>query len=270
MTAPGTTVSAQDPKKYWGKFLGVETYKIEWYAKRMLYKFLGIKLPKLQDQRDYWQRRGQVYYDEIANSGYLDREVFFQDMLVDCLRGLEFDSFFEAGCGFGWNVGRVKREFPKVRVGGLDFSYTQLLNSHRFLEGLDIGVANGDATRMPFTDNAFDVGFSLGVFMNIHPDKIRLALKELLRVCGKYVIHIEYDENNTTPELRDKRAPKTNIVSHDYPALYRELGAEVLEFRTYKDFGVAYNEHVRSVTSDLDRWEGFEGPEKYTFTVVKV
>ena len=269
MTTENMTTANVDPKTYWGKFLGIETYKIEWHAKRLLYKVLGVTLPKLQDQRDYWLRRGQVYYDEIAASGYLDREVFFQDMLVDALRGLEFDSFFEAGCGFGWNIGRVKREFPAARVGGLDFSYTQLLNSQRYLEGLDIGVANGDATCMPFADNAFDVGFSLGVFMNIHPDRIRLALKELLRVCGRYIIHIEYDENNTTEALREKRAPKTNIVSHDYPALYRELGAEVLEFRTYKDFGAAYDEHVRSVTSDLDRWEGFEGPEKYIFTIVK-
>ena len=70
--------------------------------------------------------------------------------------------------------------------------------------------------------------------------------------------------------MREKRAPKTNIISHDYPALYEELGAEVMDFRSYRDFGAAYDEHVRKVTSNLDRWEGFEGPEKYIFTVIKV
>lgn len=265
-----TTTERIEPIDYWKKVFGIETYKIEWHFKRLLYKVFGITLPKLASQQDYWQRRGQVYFDEISSSGYLDREVFFQNMLVESLMGIDFTSFFEAGCGFGWNIGRVKQEFPETFVGGVDFSLTQLLNSHRYLEGMDVPVVNGDACHMPLNDNAFDVGFSLGVFMNIHPDNIRTALSEMLRVCGKYIIHIEYDQDNTTPELREKRAFKTNIVSHDYRALYKELGAEVVEFRTYKDFGSAYHAHAKRVSSDLDRWEGFEGPEKYVFVVVKV
>lgn len=257
------------PKAHWKSFCGIELFKVEYKFKEFLYKTFGISLPKLRDQKDYWAWRGEAYCDEILASGYLDREVFFQDMLVDALRRIEFTSFFEAGCGFGWNIGRVKREFPSTFVGGVDFSLPQLRNSRRYLEGLDIPVANGDACRMPLRDNAFDVGFSLGVFMNIHPDKIRSALSEMLRVCGRYVIHIEYDAGHTTPELREKRAFKTNIVSHDYAALYRELGGKVVEFATHLDFGDAYRAHARSVSSDLDRWEGFEGPEKYIFILVE-
>lgn len=266
---PENNLGLESPRQYWGKFLNIETYKIEWHVKRLLYKLFGVKLPKLADQRDYWRKRGEVYHDEITSSGYLDREVFFQDMLVDVLRDMEFSSFFEAGCGFGWNIGRVKREFPETFVGGVDFSFSQLRHTRVHLQGLDAPVVNGDATSMPLKDNAFDVGFTLGVFMNIHPNKIRVALGEMLRVCSKRVIHIEYDERHTTRRLRQKRAFKTNIVSHDYVSLYRELGAKVLDFRTHEDFGDAYREHERRVTSDLDRWEGFEGPEKYVFLVVE-
>ncbi|KKM02268.1 hypothetical protein LCGC14_1786150, partial [marine sediment metagenome] len=31
------------------------------------------------------------------------------------------------------------------------------------------------------------------------------AIDEMIRVCGKYIVHLEYDENNTTDELRKKR-----------------------------------------------------------------
>ncbi len=255
--------------QYWKKVAGVDLFKVEYYAKYLLYKLFGVKLPKLKDQRDYWSERGRVYMDEITSSGYLDREVFFQDMLIDELRGLDFDSFFEAGCGFGWNIRRVKEEFPEVRIGGVDFSLSQLKNSRRYTEGLDIPVVNGDACRMPLKDDAFDVGFSLGVFMNIHPDKIEAAVKEMLRVCGKYVIHLEYDENHTTPELKEKRSFKTNIVSHDYSRLYRQWGGQVVKFLTHQDFGDAYRRHEQRIVTDLDRWEGFEGPEKYIFIVIK-
>lgn len=264
---PQTKPSAAED--YWSKFLGIETYKLEWHAKRLLYSLFGITLPKLRDQRHYWQRRGEVYLDEITSSGYLDREIFFQNMLIDFLGGVPFSSFFEAGCGFGWNIGRVKREFPNAFVGGVDFSRSQLTNARRYLQGAEIPLVNGDACAMALKDKAFEVGFSLGVFMNIHPARIRAALAEMLRVCSRCVVHIEYDENNTTPALREKRAFKTNIVSHDYRGLYRELGAKVVEFRTHADFGEAFRAHARTTTSRLDRWEGFEGPEKYIFLVVE-
>lgn len=259
---------AADQNRYWKRFLGIDLFKVEFLFKKYLHKFLGITLPKLKDQRDYWFRRGQVYRDEIISSGYLDREKFFQDMIMDELGGLEFESAFEAGCGFGWNVRRVKKEFPDARVGGLDFSRTQLGASKEYMQGVDVPVFCGDNCMMPLRDNSFDVGFSLGVFMNIHPDRIMDAVREMVRVCGRYVIHLEYDKDNTTPELREKRAFKTNIISHDYAALYKQVGCKVVKFLTYKDFGPAYREYQKKVSSGLDRWEGFEGPEKYIFIVV--
>ena len=78
----------------------------------------------------------------------------------------------------------------------------------------------GDACNMPFKDDAFDVGFTLGVYMNVHPNKIDKAIDEMIRVTAKYIIHIEWDQENTTRKLREKRAFKTNIVSHDYKYLY--------------------------------------------------
>jgi len=260
----------KNEKNYWKSIFGIEKFKIKYYLQLFIYKLFSVKLPKIKNQKKYWQDRGQVYMDEINSSGYLDREIFFQNMLFDFLRKTEFDSFFEAGCGFGWNVRRVKEEFKDVRVGGLDFSITQLQNSKKYLENNNITVVNGDNCSMPFKDNAFDIGFSLGVFMNIHPDKIKLALKEMIRVCKKNIVHVEYDESNTTDELREKRAFKTNIISHDYKLLYKELGMEIKHFYTYNDFGDQYKIHENSITTGLNRWEGFEGAEKYIFIIVEV
>ena len=43
----------------------------------------------------------------------MKREKFFQDLLLNNIKGLKFDSAFEAGCGFGWNINRLKNEFPE-------------------------------------------------------------------------------------------------------------------------------------------------------------
>jgi len=261
---------SMDTQKYWKSIFGIDIFKIEWYFKYFLYKTLGLKLPKLKEQRGYWTRRGEAFMQEILSSGYLEREMYFQNILIHELSAITFESCFEAGCGFGWNIRRVKEDFPDKKVAGLDFSVTQLNNSKSYLFNQDCPVGNGDICHMPFQDNAFDVGFSMGVCMNIHQDKIKGALQEMIRVCGKTIIHIEWDENHTTRKLREKRAFKTNIISHNYQALYESLGKKVGKLLTYRDFAKAYREHQISISKSLHRWEGFEGPEKYIFIVIEL
>lgn len=254
---------------YTNTFFGIERFKIENFLKRSAHA-LGLRLPKLKDQKRYWNDRGDHYMGLVQEGGVLDREVFFQDLLIERLRELGFTSAFEAGCGFGWNIRRVKEEFPHSRVGGVDFSFGQLRNARRYMEGMEKRLAMGDNRAMPFADNAFDVGFSVGVYMNIHGDDIETALGELIRVSGKYIIQFEYDENHTTPELREARAFKTNIVSHDYAGLYEKLGQRVVDFRTFEDFGEAFRAHMEKVDTDYRLSTAFEGAEKYVMIVVEV
>jgi ubiquinone/menaquinone biosynthesis C-methylase UbiE len=258
-------------QEYWKKFLGIEVFKIDHYFKSFLYRLLKIRLPKLRCQKDYWADRGRFYMNDIFSSGYLEREAFFQDMLVGELKNLEFESLFEAGCGFGWNIKRVKDDFSPMRVGGVDFSLPQLGNlKKKYMSSDKAQVSCGDATKMPFCDNAFDIGISVGVFMNIHPSKIQDAIKEMTRVSKKYIIHLEYDDNHTTKELKEQRAIKTNIVSHDYKTLYQNLGKKTITFKTHTDFSDEYYQYQKKISSRYKFWIPFEGPEKYIFIVVEV
>jgi ubiquinone/menaquinone biosynthesis C-methylase UbiE len=257
-------------KPYWRKICGIEDFKVQYKFKELLYRCFGLTLPKQRCQRRYWDRRAVSYMDEVFDLGYHDREVFFQDMLVDSLRDLKFDSYFEAGCGFGWNIRRLKAAFPAMRGFGLDFSFTQLhANARRYLSGCDLPLVNGDNRFMPFKDKSIDVGVSLGVFMNIHPHNIRRALSEMCRVCRKRIVHLEWDETHAGEALRRQRAFKTNIISHDYAALYREMGRRVTQVRTWRDWIGSYEDFRAGVKSRDLRWEGFEGPDKYVLVVVE-
>lgn len=256
------------------RILGIEKFKLDFYLKTLFYKFMRMTFPKLKTQYEYWAYRGKDYMDSFFGSDYIKLEIFFQNMLVEELKRLEWGSFFEAGCGFGWNITRVKQEFPGSRVGGVDFSLPQLYSGRsryhsRFPE---ISTTGGDATNIPYVDDAFDVGFSLGVFMNIHPTLIRKAISEMIRVSKKYIIHLEYDEAHATNQLREKRRPKTNIISHDYEALYKEVGGSrvaIEKFLDHRDFGGACKAFTESQQIRFSRWEKWEGPSKYIFIVIK-
>ena len=96
--------------------------------------------------------------NEFFDSKYEKREIFFQDLLLNNIKGLKFDSAFEAGCGFGWNINRLKNEFPEKKIGGLDFSNTQLENAKNYCSK-EIEFFKGDICDMPIKDNYFDLGF---------------------------------------------------------------------------------------------------------------
>lgn len=129
-------------------------------------------------------------------------------------------------------------------------------------------VVNSDAYNMALKDKSFDIGFTLGVYMNIHHKRIGQAIDEMIRVSRKYIIHFEWDQDNTTPELKERRVFKTNIVSHNYRKLYEERGKKIIVFRTYKDFQDKFYQNFSSVKVSL--WENFEGPGKYVVIVVKL
>ena len=257
-------------KDFWNKkFFGIENYKLDFYFKEFLYNFFRISLPKYKSQENYWKSRGNVYMNEFFESKYEKREIFFQNLLFENVRNLNFESAFEAGCGFGWNIKRLKDEFPSKRIGGLDFSETQLLNAKEYCKKSNIELFQGDICNMPFEDNFFDLGFSVGVFMNIHTSKINDAIKEILRVSKKYVLHLEYDENHAEKFLMQKRKFKTNIVSHDYKNLYERHNAKVIKFMNYKDFLEEHSSFMKSINDKLETWENWEGPSKYILILVE-
>jgi hypothetical protein len=87
----------------WKRIFGLEWFKIDYTLKRWLYRLFGLTMPKLKDQSEYWMRRGLVYREEILNSGYLEREVFFQNLIMDrigrCIGG------GGGGGGWAWGLG---------------------------------------------------------------------------------------------------------------------------------------------------------------------
>jgi ubiquinone/menaquinone biosynthesis C-methylase UbiE len=255
-------------KKSWGKkILFIETYKINFLLKKFLWKVLKITLPKLKDQEDYWKGRGQVYREEFFDSGYVDREIFFQDQFIKILKDLEFDSILELGCGFGWNLNRIKKEL-NVNISGIDFSNTQLDNAKIFLENdSKIDLKQGNIAKLPYKDNSIDILFSFGVFMNLHKDLVNEAIDEAIRVSKRHIIHVEPVNEFYTKKLLENRIFKTNIISHNYINLYKERGLKLEKFLSYKDLENDHSMFLEKIKSSFKRWEPMEDCSKYTYSV---
>lgn len=97
----------------------------------------------------------------------------------------------EAGCGTGRLCCLLAREFPDIRVTGIDVSQNSLRTGNYVKDYFSIPNVNfreGDVFKIPFPDEHFDVVYNEGVIEHFSTDNIPNyldAIKEMVRVVKK-------------------------------------------------------------------------------------
>jgi SAM-dependent methyltransferase len=130
-------------------------------------------------------------YDKYASTNPLERRMMagFLRALDAMLDGRAPSRILEIGVGEGEVMARVHTRFPDVAVIGLDLP-DEHLAEHWHRAGLP--CCFGDATRLPFPDDAFDLVLAIEVLEHIpDPDA---ALAELARVGrGELIASVPFE-----------------------------------------------------------------------------
>lgn len=104
--------------------------------------------------------------------------------LIRQARILHPRTILEAGCGEGFILERLYRANIGEKTVGIDFLEKAISIGKKERPHLDLRVA--DVYKLPFKDNSFDLVICSEVLEHLkEPEK---ALKELQRVCKRYVI----------------------------------------------------------------------------------
>lgn len=126
------------------------------------------------------------------------------------LRG-KYSPILDVGCGEGLYASLLSSSC------GIDINRKRLKLAKKY----GATVAQGDLLKLPFTDKTFEASYTMQVLMHIPDHLIIQALKELLRVTQKKILHIEAYK-------RRKRKLATHCFNHDLENLYLKLGAEMV------------------------------------------
>jgi SAM-dependent methyltransferase len=130
-------------------------------------------------------------YDKYASTNPLERRMMagFLRALDGMLEGLAPSRILEIGVGEGEVMARVRTRFPDVAVIGLDLP-DEHLAEHWHRAGLP--CCFGDATRLPFPDDAFDLVLAIEVLEHIPTPAAALA--ELARVGrGELIASVPFE-----------------------------------------------------------------------------
>ena len=116
---------------------------------------------------------------------------------------LKLDSILEVGCNVGNILRLLHKEGQAKFFYGVEIQPYAVQKAHRLSPKLNI--IEGSALDLPFKDAYFDLVYTSGVLMHIHPRDIKTVLREIYRASKKYIWGFEsYEDGYEETEYRGR------------------------------------------------------------------
>lgn len=184
----------------------------------------------------YYKRpnnKGNIF----KNRGTLFQLFAFRKSLIDALNGLNItidEKILDVGCGNGGTLRQlIEFGFKPQNIYGIDTSQERINDCASRYPNLWLYL--GDASKMPYEDNFFDIVLESTLFIELTDDEISKKIAdEMVRVCkpNGYILLIDWRYSYFHPEkkaLDKKRISKlfgssTELVGVKYGALIPQVG----------------------------------------------
>lgn len=102
------------------------------------------------------------------------------------------DKILDIGCGKGFLMYDFTKVVPGIEVYGIDISEYAIRNAKEEAKGR---IRHGNATSLPWPDNAFDLAVSITTLHNLHCYDLDKALREMQRIAKQKYLCVESYRN---------------------------------------------------------------------------
>lgn len=158
---------------------------------------------------DYWIKRGKIYYDKFTRDDNTQRE---ENSLIDYLKTIQFESVLEYGCGFGRITKLLLDNFEIKQYKAFDLSSDQINNAKKLCDNYNVDF---EVSSIQDYDDLkkYDLVMGVEILMHVPPELITTAVKKLSTFSKKYLINVDYYENQ----------PNTTLAKHNFLHPYEEI-----------------------------------------------
>lgn len=168
-------------------------------------------------QEKFWAE--QYARDYIARNSAFDNALGVQawrKMLASAERPIR--NFLECGCNIGRNIGQLATALPEAQPSIIEISrpaFEFVTSQHSFGHAFNGAILDADLPQQ-----AFDLVFTMGVLIHIHPDQLLAHMARMHAFSSRYILMGEYF--NRTPTMIEYRGEKDRLFKRDFGKLFAE------------------------------------------------
>jgi spore coat polysaccharide biosynthesis protein SpsF len=188
------------------------------------------------EQETFWAGEFGDAYTERNRSATEPLKKLFDQIL----RGREIRSLIEFGANRGLNLIALKDLFPKAGISAVEIN-PAACGCLTAIGGIELFQRSMLGFSQPRT---WDLAFTKGVLIHIHPDDLRQAYEVLYRSTSRYLLVIEYF--NTAPVTIAYRGNENKLFKRDFAGELLDLYPDL----TLLDYGFVYRRDARYVDDD--------------------
>jgi len=201
----------------------------------------------MNEQQDFW---ANSYADE-----YIKKNSAFDEVLgVECWKKMlssseRIDSVLECGCNIGRNIAFLNEVLPSATKSIIEISVPsyEFVTTHYKLDN----TFNGSILDSTFRSDIFDLVYSMGVLIHIHPDDLLANMQKMYNISRKYILIGEYF--NRTPVMIEYNGEQNKLFKCDFGKMFIE-NFDV----TLVDYGFLWGHIYDSAGFDDITWWLFE------------
>lgn len=169
----------------------------------------------MNEQQHFW---AQDYAEEyIRKNLKFDRALGVEGWAKMLASSQNIGSVLECGCNIGRNIDFLTEALPDASKSIVEISkpaFDFVTQKHRLAHAF-----NGPIEAAVFPDK-FDLVFTIGVLIHIHPDNLLTVMRKMFDSSGKYILIGEYF--NRTPVMIEYQGQQDKLFKRDFGKLFIE------------------------------------------------
>lgn len=169
----------------------------------------------MNEQQQFW---AQDYAEEyIRKNSQFDRVLGVEGWRKMLAFSQDIRSVLECGCNIGRNIDFLTEALPDATKSIVEISkpaFDYVTRKHHLSQAF-----NGPIEASAFLEK-FDLVFTIGVLIHIHPDNLLTVMKKMFDYSNKYILIGEYF--NRTPMMIEYQGQKDRLFKRDFGKLFIE------------------------------------------------
>lgn len=166
------------------------------------------------EQEVFWAEKYADHY-MTKNQGF-DTALGEQAWRTMLAKAEGIHSILECGCNIGRNIAALNGVKPEATKSVIEISkaaYDYAVSTYKLRSSF-----NGSILESRMQDAPFDLVFTMGVLIHIHPDNLLANMRKMFDYSSKYILMGEYF--NRTPVMLEYQGQKDRLFKRDFGGMF--------------------------------------------------